>query len=137
MADAIQAHKIASEDPRRPKILVVDDDRSLRALVRLHLANAGYEVLEAEDAIVGGYTVLRAPPDLVICDVNMPYMDGYEFVAALRSERLTQHIPVVFLTMDDDVADQAQKLGAVAYLRKPLTADRLLQTVGLFASVPA
>lgn len=137
MADAVDAHKIAPADAPRPKILVVDDDRSLRALVRLHLANAGYDVIEAEDAVVGGYTVLRTPPDLVICDVNMPYMDGYEFVAALRSEPLTQHIPVVFLTLDDDVADRAQKLGAVAHLRKPLTADRLLETVGLFASVPA
>lgn len=135
MAVAVPSGKRAATDaPRRSKVLVVDDDASLRALVRLHLLNAGYEVLEAEDAVVGGYIVLRTPPDLIICDVNMPYMNGYEFVAALKADPLTQHIPVVFLTVDDDVAEQAQKLGAVAYLRKPLTVDRLLDTTALFAS---
>ena len=72
-------------------------------------------------------------PDLVVCDVDMPYMSGYEFVAALKSDPLTQQIPVIFLTVRDDVADHAGRLGAAAYLRKPVTADRLLQAVDLYA----
>jgi CheY-like chemotaxis protein len=91
-------------------------------------------VLEAKDAIEGGYLVLEAAPDLVICDVNMPYMNGYEFVAAMKSDPLTRHIPVAFLTVEEDVSGNAKRLGAVAYLRKPVTADRLLEVVELFAS---
>jgi CheY-like chemotaxis protein len=117
----------------RPKILVIDDDASIRSLVKLHLVNAGYDVIEAADGVDGGYLILEAAPDLIVCDVNMPYMNGYEFVAALRGDPQTQHIPVVFLTVQDDFANQAKKLGAAAYLAKPLMADRLLEVVALFA----
>lgn len=118
---------------RKHSVLVIDDDEAMRQLVRLHLGNGGYEVLEAEDAVVGGHIVLRKSPDLIVCDVHMPYMSGYEFVAALKSDPLTHSIPVVFLTVDEGVAERAQELGAVAYLRKPVHADRLLEVVGLFA----
>ena len=104
----------------------------MRDLLRLHLANEGYDVLAAEDAIVGGHLMLRDPPDLVIVDVQMPYMDGYEFVAAMKGDPATRDIPVVFLTTDDNVAAHASRLGAAAYLHKPVTADRLLEVVGLF-----
>ncbi len=117
----------------RPQIVVVDNDVVIRALIKLHLVNAGYEVLEAEDAIAGGYLTLRVLPDLILCDVDMPYMNGYELIAALKSDATTQHIPVVFLTAVDDVVDHAKKLGAAAYLSKPVTADRLLEVVELFA----
>ena len=120
----------------RATVLVIDDDAVVRSLVRLHLANAGYEVAEAEDAVEGGHLVLKEQPDLVVCDVDMPYMSGYEFVAALKSDPLTQEIPVIFLTVRDDVPDHAGRLGAAAYLRKPLTADRLLQAVDLYAARP-
>lgn len=114
---------------RRAKVMVIDDDALFRDLLRLHLVNAGYEVLEAEDAIAGGYLVLERPPDLIICDVQMPHMNGYELVAALKSDVAIRHIPVVFLTAVADVADHAAKLGAVAYLKKPVTAYRLLDVV--------
>jgi len=59
-------------------------------------------------------------------------MSGYEFAAALKADELTRNIPVVFLTTDDAVAEQARKLGADAYLNKPVTVDRLLEVVALF-----
>ncbi len=59
------------------RILVVDDDDSLRELLRMHLAAAGYEVSTAPDAIAAGYQVLKSPPDLILSDVNMPFMDGF------------------------------------------------------------
>jgi CheY-like chemotaxis protein len=62
---------------RPATILVVDDDESMRELLRLHLTNAGYDVRLAEDAVVAGQLVLRNPPDLIIADVEMPYMDGF------------------------------------------------------------
>ncbi len=117
---------------RRPSIVVIDDDQSMRELVRLHLSNAGYEVRIAEDAVEGGRMVLERSPDLIVCDVDMPYMSGYDFVAALRTDASKCDIPVVFLTVKEDVADQAKKLGAVAYLMKPVMADRLLEVVRLY-----
>jgi len=104
----------------------------MRDLLRLHLANHGYEVVAAEDAIVAGHLIVQDRPDLVIVDVQMPYMDGYEFVGAMKSDPATRDIPVVFLSTDDNVASQASRLGAAAYLHKPVMADRLLEVVGLF-----
>ncbi|HEX7053153.1 MAG TPA: response regulator [Burkholderiales bacterium] len=111
------------------RVLVIDDDRAIRELLRLHLANQGYEVATAEDAIVGGKMALSARPQLIIIDVNLPYLDGPEFVAALKGDPETRDIPVVFLTSDGDVADRAGALGAVACLTKPIMADRLLDVV--------
>lgn len=115
------------------KILVVDDDESMRGLLTLHLSNAGYEVLAAEDAVVAGHMALEERPALMIVDVNMPYMDGYEFVAALKADEKTRDIPIVFLTSRSDVTDQARRLGASACLSKPVVVDRLLEVVDLFA----
>lgn len=69
----------------------------------------------------------------MIVDVKMPYMDGYEFVAAVKADSGTRDIPVIFLTIKEDVADRAAELGAAAYLTKPVLADRLLEVVALFA----
>lgn len=111
------------------KILVVDDDESIRELLRLHLAAAGYEVQVADDAIAAGYQVLRAPPDLIICDVNMPHMDGFEFVAALKGDKTLPEIPVIFLTSEDEGDTRGKQVGAVGYVTKPVRADRLLSVV--------
>ncbi len=109
-------------------ILVVDDDQSLRELLRLHLTNAGYEVNTASDGIEAGYAVLRSPPDLIITDVNMPHMDGYQFIEALKSDKTLPSIPVIFLTSLDDVA-RGKDLGAVGYITKPVRSDKLLAVV--------
>src|SRR4051812_27346127 len=123
---------IATASDGRPRVLVVDDEQSMRELLKLHLTNHGFNVSLAEDAIVAGHRVLRDPPDLILLDVQMPYMSGYEFAAALKADEQTRSIPVVFLTTDDAVAEQARKLGADAYLSKPVTVDRLLEVVALF-----
>ena len=111
------------------RILVVDDDRSLRDLLGLHLRSAGYEVELAEDAIVAGYKVIERAPDLIVCDVNMPYMDGFEFVGALKADTTLPYIPVIFLTSREDGDLRGNELGAVAYLVKPVRVDALLQVV--------
>ena len=110
-------------------ILVVDDDESIRELLRLHLGSAGYDVDTAEDAIVAGYKVLRRAPDLIIADVNMPHMSGFEFVAALKGDKSLPYIPVIFLTSMDDGDHRGKELGAVGYILKPVRSDRLLALV--------
>src|SRR3954471_7374592 len=110
-------------------ILVVDDDASMGDLLRLHLSAAGYDVLLAEDAIVAGHLVLRSPPDLIICDVNMPHLDGFEFVEALKADKTLPNIPVIFLTSVEEGDHRGKALGAVGYITKPVRADKLLSMV--------
>lgn len=110
-------------------ILVIDDDESMRDLLRLHLAAAGYDVEVAADAIAAGYMVLRSPPDLIITDVNMPHLDGFEFIEALRSDKTLPKIPVIFLTSVEEGDHRGKSLGAVGYVTKPVRADKLLSLV--------
>ena len=110
-------------------ILIVDDDESIRDLLRMHLSAAGYEVHVAEDAIAAGYLVLRSPPDLIISDINMPHMDGFEFIAALKADSTLPNIPVIFLTSFEEGDERGKQLGAVGYVTKPVRTDRLLQLV--------
>jgi CheY-like chemotaxis protein len=116
----------------KAKIAVIDDDRFIRYLLDLHLRKAGYEVFPAEDAVVGGRIVLERAPDLILCDVDMPFMDGYAFVQALRADPATRHIPVIFLTVNQSIGEKARQLGA-GHLVKPVTTDDLLRTVAQFA----
>ena len=116
------------------KILVVDDAKSIRDTMRLALVNAGYEVILAEDAVVAGRIVLEQRPDLMVVDVNMPYMDGYELVGALTGDPETRDIPVVFLSASHDVEERASDLGAAAWLHKPVLADKLLAAVAVAAT---
>ncbi len=110
-------------------ILIVDDDESIRDLLRLHLSSAGYEVHVAEDAIAAGYMLLLSPPDLIISDIIMPHMDGFEFIAAVRADKSLPMIPVIFLTTIEDGDLRGKELGAVGYVTKPVRADRLLSLV--------
>jgi DNA-binding response OmpR family regulator len=121
----------------RPLVLVVDDDQVICELLKLHLVNAGYRVLTAGDGISGGHLILNGRPDLVIVDVDMPYMGGYELVEAVKADATTSHVPVIFLSSREDVGERSAKLGAEAYLKKPIKADSLLEVVALYSpSVP-
>jgi DNA-binding response OmpR family regulator len=101
--------------------------------LRLHLSNAGYDVIVAEDAIVAGKELLARAPDLLIVEVDLPYMGGIEFVVALKADATIPEIPVILLSAKGDVAQDAQRIKAVAHLSKPVPADRLLRIVALHA----
>ena len=115
-------------------ILVVDDDESIRELLSLHLSAAGYKVEVAADAIAAGYSVLRSAPDLILTDISMPHMTGFEFVAALRADKSVPQIPVIFLTSIEDGDLRGKELGAVGYITKPVRADKLLALVAQHVS---
>lgn len=113
------------------RILIIDDDASIRELLRVHLNAAGYEVDLAEDAVVGGHAVLANPPDVVLSDVNMPYMSGVELLQAVRGDAVTRAIPFVFLTSrgDDETFVKAKLLGASGFVTKPVRRDELLSVI--------
>jgi len=119
------------------RVLVVDDDESIRALVRHQLAQAGYEVVVAEDAIVAGHIVLGGAPDLIVLDVTMPYMSGFEFAAVLNADATLPFIPVIFLTSREDGHDRAMALGAVGYVNKPVDGATLVSLVRQHLPQPA
>ena len=112
-----------------PTVLVVDDDDCARELLYLQLSGAGYKVLLAEDAMMAGHFVLDERIDLVLADIDMPYMDGLDLVQAMRNDPTVSAMPVIFVTAHGQHEARAKELGAVAYLRKPVPAERLLETV--------
>jgi len=115
-------------EQKRPSILVVDDETAVREVLRLHLAGAGYDVKVADDAIVAGRAVMATPPDLMIVDVALPYLDGVDFVAALKSDTTMPAMTVVFMSGNAEVLDRARTLGAPC-LKKPFSAEELLEVV--------
>lgn len=115
-------------EEKRPSILVVDDEAAVRELLKLHLAGAGYDVKVADDAIVAGRSVMQAPPDLMVVDVAMPYLDGVDFVTALKADTTMPQVTVVFISGNAEVLERARRLGAPC-LKKPFSADELLEVV--------
>jgi len=110
-------------------ILIIDDDPAIREMLGIHLRNAGYQVQSAKDGIEGGHAILKTRPDLVITDVQMPHMDGFELVEALRSDKSVPYIPVIMLTSETEWDDRGKRLGVNGYVTKPVRADRLLSIV--------
>lgn len=113
-------------------ILVVDDEPGQREMLAGMLRTRGYQVIEAADGREGLDQYYRRQPDLVICDILMPEMDGLEMIGALRSAQVQAPI-VAMLAIDDFQAalllEVATKMGANATVLKPLESHRLLRTV--------
>jgi DNA-binding response OmpR family regulator len=112
-------------------ILVIEDDSSLRDTLRIHLSSAGYSVRVAADATEAIRAILASVPDLILSDVTLPYMDGFELLEVLRRDESTRSTPVILLTglVDDDNYVKGIRLGATAYLTKPVLRDELLKTI--------
>ncbi|HEX4064766.1 MAG TPA: response regulator [Acidobacteriaceae bacterium] len=120
-----------STPPRRHQILIADDRASSRELLRLVLERAGYEVIEAEDGQVALERARANPPDLILLDLQMPVMDGYQVLAALRSEPRFRTLPILALTASAMRGDRERILAAgfTDYLAKPAGPDLLRETV--------
>jgi CheY-like chemotaxis protein len=118
----------------KPRILLLEDCAELRALLERRLAAAGYEVLTAGDAVEAGRLVAKRPPHLIIADIQLPHMNGDEFVAALRRDPKLRDIPVIFLSVDERLEATARRLGAIAYFDKDVELERLLEVVDFYAA---
>ena len=129
-----------STPPEKPLILIADDRPSSRELLRLVLERAGYAVLDAED---GNQAVERAHsgnPDLIMLDLQMPGLDGYGVLAALRKEVRFQDLPVLALTASAMRGDKEKIMAAgfTDYLAKPAGPEILRETVArLLREAPA
>lgn len=105
-----------------PLVLVIDDDDIVRFLVRLALEDAGYQVLEEASGETGMQTFARAEPTLVLMDILMPGMDGFETCATLRQHHKGAHVPIVMMTGLDDIDSihRAYEVGATDFITKPI-----------------
>lgn len=114
-----------------PKILVAEDERDIRDLIAFTLQFAGYEVVTAANGEEGLQLALRDAPDLIISDVRMPKMTGYEMCRQIKAEPRTAHIPVVFLSAkgQDQEVQSGLAAGATEYLLKPFAPDQLMAKV--------
>ena len=107
--------------PRRARILVVDDDPGIRALCVAVLEAAEFDVFEASDGREGLARAILHRPDLVVCDVAMPILDGFGFAVALRHIQQTRNMPLVFLTGESEsaVEEHRYETGSVGFFAKP------------------
>ena len=112
----------------RPLVLVADDDPDILLLITVTLERDGYEVVAARDGLGALKAAIECVPHLVLLDLMMPGLDGYEVTRRLRGERLTKDIPIVIVTAaaEEQQAARALEAGADAYMKKPFSPRELL-----------
>ena len=125
-----KVQRLVSENTNRPTVLVIDDNTDIRQYERTLLQDE-YVVLEAADGKEGLAVALKEVPDLVICDVMMPVMDGLEFTKQLKTNTATSHIPVIMLTAKNLEEHRAEgyEHGADSYITKPFHSKVLLARI--------
>ncbi len=113
------------------KILIVDDDHVIIRMIEGRLKAHGYEVMSATEAPAGLELAMKSGPDLIILDVMMPIVNGYNFCRLIKSEVNFRTIPIILLTSRTEQADVAigQEVGADAYLSKPVNIEELLNKI--------
>ena len=114
-----------------PTILIAEDEPDIRALVTIALENQGYRVTAVADGASALETITRDQPDLVLLDVRMPRLDGYEVCRRIKGEASLRHIPVAFMSAKGQKAEvrAGMETGADAYILKPFSMQQLLDKV--------
>ena len=118
-------------ETKRPCVLIVEDYRLARAMYRVTLECAGFEVLEAADGVEALLHVRNTLPDLILMDLQMPLMDGWEVTRHLKDDGRTAGIPIVVLSarIRDDLEEKTKRAGCVALLTKPCLPADLVREV--------
>ncbi len=113
------------------RVLIVDDTKTLRSVIQVYLLGQGWEFVEAQNGSEGLAKARAIRPGLVISDVGMPVMDGFELCAAIRADPELRQTPVVLLTMlgDDTSRERGRLVGADAFLTKPVGPTELRRTI--------
>lgn len=113
------------------KILTVDDSRTMRDMLRMALAGAGFEVVQAVDGVDGLDVLERETPDVVITDINMPRMDGFGFIEGARKLPEFRVTPILVLTTesDSDKKMRAKGAGATGWIVKPFDPVKLIDVI--------
>ena len=117
------------------KVLAVDDSRTLRDMLANCLTGAGHEVRTACDGAEALKELRECGPDIVITDLNMPVMDGLDFIEAARAEDAGRDLPLLLLTTEtaSELKERAKRVGATGWLTKPFSADQVLNLIDRLA----
>lgn len=113
------------------KVLIVDDSASMRQMIAFTLERAGFEVAQGVNGKDGLVQLAKHNPQLIISDLNMPEMDGLEFIRQLRTRSASRLTPVLMLTTESDSTkkQQGKSAGATGWLVKPFQPEQLLQVI--------
>lgn len=116
-------------------ILAVDDSRTIRDMLRLTLVDAGYNARVAEDGVHGLEVLEGTMPDAIITDINMPRLDGFGFIEAVRSQDPYRTVPILVLTTEDapEMKARARAAGATGWIVKPFDPEKLLRALTIVA----
>lgn len=113
------------------RILVADDDADIREVLRIGLEREGYEILEASDGLATLNTARQQKPDLIVLDIMMPRLNGYEVARMLKFDRKFRSIPILMLTANraPEERDLGTHTGADCYMTKPFTFAEILPSI--------
>lgn len=114
------------------KILIIDDGKTSRGVVTHALVHGGFEAISASDGETGILMAMRDRPDLVIVDLSMPNVDGFETARRLKASKKTEDIPIIALTAfaaRPPTEERALDAGCDAFVRKPIDAEPLLEKI--------
>ncbi|MHB1304125.1 MAG: response regulator [Acidiphilium sp.] len=112
-------------------VLTVDDSRTMRDMLRLSLVEAGFRVVQAEDGAHGLEVLRDETPDVIVTDINMPRLDGFGFIEALRQDTSWRSTPILVLTTEVDAAKKtrAKAAGATGWIVKPFDPVKLVDAI--------
>ena len=112
-------------------ILIIDDEPEITEIVEVFLSNAGYTVAAENTATDGIKTAKKIHPEIILLDIMMPGMDGYEVCNTLKADPATSEIPIIFLTGKDSRDDSGRsfQVGGDLFVKKPCSCERLLEII--------
>ncbi len=112
-------------------ILTVDNSRAMRDMLRHSLVAAGFRVIQAEDGLHGLEVLASETPDVIVTDINMPRMDGFGFIQAVRQDETRRATPVLVLTteVDTEKKTRAREAGATGWIVKPFDPEKLVDAI--------
>ncbi len=112
-------------------ILTVDDSRAMRDMLKMALSDAGYDVVQAEDGVHGLEVLEGEAPDVIITDINMPRMDGFGFMEAVREDQRLRSVPILVLTTEfsPEKKQRARDAGATGWIVKPFDSEKLITAI--------
>jgi two-component system, chemotaxis family, chemotaxis protein CheY len=112
-------------------ILTVDDSRTMRDMLRVTLQGVGYKVTQAEDGEHGLVVLESETPRVIVTDINMPKLDGFGFIAAVRRQEKYRSIPILILTTESDAEKKmkARQAGATGWIVKPFDPEKLVAAI--------
>ena len=115
------------------KILVVDDEKDALTSIEAVLSSEGHDIILAEDGVRALESVSNHPPDVIVCDIEMPKLKGFDVLTELRKNPATSEIPIIFLTGRTDITAlvQSMELNVNDFLTKPFTVQELIAAVNI------